>query len=247
MKTQLAITDLTRMQHGHVCIAGYTTERQCVRLIQPPPGISETSLIADQRAIVFPFAVVECDLLEPRPDPPHTEDRLYDPASLCYVRPVLESRRKAVLCWSMCERAGDIFGQPVKHDMGHYVLEGQGARSLGTIRPRAIRQVEYKEGIEGAWDYRLTFKDADGWYNLKITDLTWHYFCDRLRGQGKEPEQIAGELTAMLKQREVYLRVGLSRHWKKFPERCFLQLNAIHTIPDYLEGRTFVDLVRECR
>ena len=77
--------------------------------------------------------------------------------------------------------------------------------------------------------------------------VTWHYYCDCLRGQGKEPAQIAAELTAMLKQREVYLRVGLSRHWKKFPGRCYLQLNAIHTIPDYLQGKTFVDLARECR
>ena len=107
--------------------------------------------------------------------------------------------------------------------------------------------MEYKEGFEGTWDYRLAFKDAGEWYNLKITDLTWHYYCDCLRGQGKEPAQIAAELTAMLKQREVYLRVGLSRHWKKFPGRCYLQLNAIHTIPDYLQGKTFVDLARECR
>ena len=42
---RMVITDLTRMQHGHVCIAGYDRQRNCVRPILPPPGIDETSLI----------------------------------------------------------------------------------------------------------------------------------------------------------------------------------------------------------
>ncbi len=40
MKTQLVITDLTRMQRGKVCIAGYDATHQCIRPTLPPPGIA---------------------------------------------------------------------------------------------------------------------------------------------------------------------------------------------------------------
>jgi len=244
MITQLVITDLTRMQHGHVCIAGYDAKKACIRLVQPPPGISEAALIENDKAIAFPFAVVEADLQETQSDPPHTEDHLYAPGSLHYARHAVEAKIETVLSWSLYKTVAALFGQPILEDPGHYVLAGQGERSLGTIQPRAIRCVEYHEGLEGVWDYRISFKDDEHWYTLKITDLTWHYYCDQLRAGGREPVEIATELTAMLRRRKVYVRVGLSRGWKKYPGRCFLQVNGIHTIPDYLEGRTFVDLKR---
>ena len=56
-----------------------------------------------------------------------------------------------------------------------------------------------------------------------------------------EPTEIADQMTQLLQSRKVYLRVGLSRGWKKFPDRCYLQINAIYTSPDYLEGKTFFD------
>jgi hypothetical protein len=57
----------------------------------------------------------------------------------------------------------------------------------------------------------------------------------------RQPADIAATLTQQLKKCSGYLRVGLSRGWKKFPGRCFLQVTAIHTFPDYLHGRTFAD------
>src|SRR3972149_6762510 len=59
VKTLLAITDLTRMQSGRVCIAGHDREGNCIRPVLPPPGIPEHALKADGKAIIFPFAAVE--------------------------------------------------------------------------------------------------------------------------------------------------------------------------------------------
>lgn len=73
MKTLLAITDLTRMQHGCVCVAGYDKDGRCVRPVLPPPGILESSLFAGGKPIVFPFAVVEYDLLQPVVEPPYLQ------------------------------------------------------------------------------------------------------------------------------------------------------------------------------
>ena len=36
-------------------------------------------------------------------------------------------------------------------------------------------------------------------------------------------------------------RIGLSRGWAKFPDRCFLQVNGVYTFPDYLQGKTFAE------
>lgn len=241
MKTQIVITDLTRMYRGMVCIAGYDKAHRCIRPVASPPGIPERSLVVAGRPIVFPFAIVELDLLQPTPNPPHTEDYRFDLKSLSFV-PYVTDREK-VLQWSVFENVGAIFEQPVHSDFGFYVMDCRGARSLGTIQPEAIVQVRYEPEREGdAWDYRIHFYDPnDDFYRLKITDLTWHYYCDSLRGRGLEPITISADLTKMLRSRKVYLRIGLARGWKKFPDRCYLQVNGIYTFPDYLEGRTFAD------
>ena len=242
MKKQLVITDLTRMQRGRVCVAGYDKDGQCIRPVLPPPGISEQSLIADGKPVVFPFAVVEYDLLEHLPRPPHTEDHRYDPTAVRFVRRIADQNRARVFEWSLFDNVSAIFEQPIQEDPGFYVRDGRGPRSLGTIRPQAILKAVYEPGPEGTWDYRLSFVDGEtALYRLKIVDLTWHYYCDSRRGSDHPPAQIAAELTTVLKSSTVFLRIGLSRGWAKFPERCYLQITAIHTIPDYLEGRTFAD------
>ncbi|PIU90000.1 MAG: hypothetical protein COS63_04245 [Anaerolineae bacterium CG06_land_8_20_14_3_00_57_67] len=241
MKKKLVITDLTRMYRGTVCIAGYDSEHNCFRPTLPPPGIPEQTLVKDGRAVIFPFALVEFDLLEPTPKPPHTEDYRYNADSPCFIRQVQD--RKTVLGWSLFEDVNALFDQPILTDPGFYVLDCQGPRSIGTILPRGIMKVIYEAGEDSPWDYRLHFVDrSNSFYRLKITDLTWHYYCDSLRGQGREPTEISSELTSVLKSRDVFLRIGLARGWKKFPERCYLQITGIYTLPDYLEGKTFVDL-----
>ena len=243
MITRLVITDLTRMQRGRVCIAGYDQNRRAIRPVLPPPGIPESGLFKDAQPVIFPFALVAFDLLEPHPQPPHTEDVFYLPESPQRIRTV--QSREAVLAWSEFPDVQAIFGQPVLAGPGFYVLDCQGERSLGTIRPKKIQQVLYAPGEEtDAWDYRLAFEDALGRaYRLKITDLTWQYYCQSLRGETHDPQRIAAELTQALQERQVYLRIGLARGWAKFPERCFLQINGVYTFPDYLEGKTFADFL----
>jgi hypothetical protein len=240
MKTKLVITDLTRMYQGRVCIAGYDQMHRCIRPTLPPPGISEETLTQAGKPIIFPFALVEFDLSHPNPSPPHTEDYRYMPESPRFIRSVQD--RKTVLHWSLFASVSAIFEQPIHDDFGFYVMDCQGTRSLGTVRPQTIVKVAYEKGIEGPWDYRLMFYDNENiFYRLKITDLTWQYYCDSLRGENRDPDQITNELTAKLKATDVYLRVGLARGWQRFPDRCYLQITGIYTYPDYLEGRTFAD------
>lgn len=240
MKTKLVITDLTRMYQGRVCVAGYDKDHKAVRPVLPPPGIPETSLIRDDRPIIFPFALVEYDLLESKSEPPHTEDVRYVGDSPRFIRTV--KSREEVLNWSVFESVAAIFEQPIHQDPGFYVMDCQGPHSMGTIHPHKIIKAKYEKGIEGTWDYRLLFLDGLGdFYRLKITDLTWQYYCHNRRGAGKDQSQMAEDLTKILKSSKVYLRMGLARGWQKFPDRCYLQITGIYTFPDYLEGRTFVE------
>ena len=240
MKKAIVITDLTRMYEGRVCIAGYDKDGRCIRPVLPPPGISENSLFKQGRPIIFPFAWVEFDLLNPIPQPPHTEDHHFIAGSPQLLK--IETNRQSILDRSIFENVSAIFEQPIHSDFGFYIMDCQGPRSLGTIRPTNIIKVLYEQGLEGVWDYRIVFMDSEGTiYRLKITDLTWHYYCDSLRGEDSDPAKIASGLTAILKSSMVYLRVGLARGWKKFPDRCYLQITGIFTFPDFLKGKTFAD------
>jgi len=131
MKTKLVITDLTRMYRGMVCIAGYDQMHHCVRPTLPPPGIPEKTLIQSGKPIIFPFALVEFDLLNPEPNPPHTEDYRYTPDSPRLIRTVQD--RKTVLHWSLFKFVSDIFEQPIHDDFGFYVNERTSSARL--LRP----------------------------------------------------------------------------------------------------------------
>ena len=239
--TPIVITDLTRMHRGMVCIAGYDKDRQCIRPIQPPPGIPESMLLStEKQLIIFPFAIVEFELLKPEPQPPHTEDIYFLSVSPKFIRRAKDTQK--VLEWTLFPNVQAIFEQPIYSDFGYYVLDGQGPRSLGTIRPQHITKVGYEPEPGGTWDYRLWFDDAEGdSYRLKITDLTWQYYCHSLRDEQRSPKRIALELTHILQTREVFLRIGLARGWKQHPDRCYLQITGVYTFPDYLNGKTFAD------
>jgi Dual OB-containing domain len=242
MKTSLVITDVTRMQEGRVCIAGYDKNSKCIRPVLPPPGIHERTLYAQGHAIVFPFAVVEYDLLQPTPQPPHTEDYRYGPTSVRFVERLDEKGKRAILTRTVFRNVPAIFEAPIYSDVGHYVMDGQGPRSLGTIQPRQILKAIYEQSPEEKCKYRLGFVDGEGaTYWLTVTDLAWRYYCDYQRQNGRDPRGIASELTAVLKSSQVYLRIGLARGWKEYPDRCFIQMTGVYTFPDYLDGRTFAD------
>ncbi len=170
MKKRLVITDLTRMQQGHVCFCGYDRQHACVRPILLH-GIPETALVKDGQPVIFPFALVEFDFLSPRPEAPHTEDYFYISSSPVLIQRVANPQR--VLDWSVFETVEDIFEQPVLTDFGFSVLDNQGPRSVGTLRPKSIHKISYDQSIErGAWDFRLNFYDSsDDYFRLKITDF----------------------------------------------------------------------------
>lgn len=242
MKKLVTITDVTRMQAGRVCVAGYDTDLNCIRPVLPPPGIQESSLYARGKAIVFPFAVVEYDLVIAMPDPPHTEDHRYNPASIRFIRQLDGKAKRELLDKTLFNNIRSIFESPIHTDPGFYIMHGSGPRSLGTIRPSRVITVIYDQESDGRWRYRLGFEDGDrDIYWLSVTDLAWRYYCDYSCRMKVALEKIASQLTSHLRSAGVYLRIGLARGWEKYPDRCYLQVTGVYTFPDYLEGKIYSD------
>jgi hypothetical protein len=243
MNKRLAITDVTRMYEGRVCVAGCDENGVCVRPVLPPPGIFEDSLCVRGRPVVFPFALVQYDLVKHIPQPPHTEDYVYDPRNLRLIRRLRDEERRSLLDRTVFAAVEEIFEAPIISGEGLYIVRGQGVRSLGTIQPRRICQAVHQQSPDGRWKHRLHFVDRKGSdYWLTVTDLTWRYYFNRERSQGRTPRQISAHLTSALAKREVFVRIGLARGWERFPDRCHLQVTGIYSFPDYLDGRTFADL-----
>ena len=244
MKTWLAITDLTRMQGRRVCLAGYTADLTCVRPLFPrPKGLTEEWLQANRHGIIRPFAVVEFDLQQAAPDPPHTEDWIISP--VYRVRRVLApDGQKSLLERIVDDSVESIFGAAIHYEVSHYVHAGEGSRSLGTVRPGEVVEVSYKPKAEGKWDYRMSFTDGAGeTYRLAVTDLAFRYCLDHLRTcEGMTPRGVEDRLMSILADAQVFLRIGLARGWDRHPDRCHLQITGVHTFPDYLGGRCYADL-----
>lgn len=243
MKRLITITDLTRMKEGRVCFAGYDKNGNCIRPVLPSPGIQESTLYVGGNLVILPFAVVEFDLLKHLPQPPHTEDYLYNPKSIRFIKHLDEKRKREILTKTLFENVCAIFEVPVLSDPGHYIINGQGPRSLGTIQPQRVIKAIPEKSSYGKLRYRLNFIDGQGVsYWLTITDLSWRYYNEHLREEGKSPQQISSALTVTLMKSEVFLRIGLARSWEEYPDKCFLQITGVYTFPDYLKGQTFAYL-----
>jgi len=138
-----------------------------------------------------------------------------------------------------------IFGTQV-HE-GQYVKAGEGLRSLGTIMPRQIERVRYEQSLyeQNKWRYKIKFLDQRGEnFDLQVTDLAFRAFCDTRRTRhGQSEKRIGSWLTWYLHKNETFFRIGLAREWEeKRPGCCYLQITGVYTFPDYLEGKTYVEI-----
>lgn len=245
MKTTLTITDLTRMQGDRVCVAGCLPDNTCVRPIFAKGGLTASWLRSRGKVAIRPFAVIEFDVQgkTPRSLPPHTEDRIIDAAYRVRCD-ALTPEERAEWCAKAEERdVAAIFGAAIHDDDGHFVLAGEGTRSLGTVRVKRLDEVQFTPGTNGRWQYRLTFTDqSEQRYHLPVTDLAFRMYLDYLRDRRSvPPATVAHRLTAILQKNPVFLRIGLARGWERHPDRCYVQITGVYSFPDYLSGRCFAD------
>jgi hypothetical protein len=240
MRTLVTITDVTRMRGTNVCIAGYSQDGRCIRPVLRRGAIQEDWLLEKGQIVIRPFAIVEFDLLKNDPDPPHTEDWIIN-STYRVCRGMLTSQQQRELLREKTDDAVEnIFGALVHSKPGRYVKAGEGDRSLGTVQPKVFARVEF---VKDRGTYQILFKDqAEEWWKLTVVDLSFRQYTRFLCvAKGKDPDEVAKSLTQSLRRRYIFLRIGLSRGWTEYPDRCFLQVTGVYSFPDYLEGRCFAD------
>ena len=254
MLREMIVTDVTRMGAPRVCVAGFFSDDGTpVRPVAPyksPNEITEEFLWKNDVLIVRPFSEVRLSFTRPVSEPPHTEDWEIDarvgPELVRFLSP---EERRLFLQGHLDPGVDSIFGAPVQED--RYICKGEGERSLGTILAEGVSEVTYGqkryEEEEAKWEYRIRFTDESGReFGPAVTDLTFRAACDHLRDRkGWEPGEVSEWLTGFLssEKRDVYLRIGLARGWKKHPDRCYLQVTGVYSFPDYLGGKTLRDFV----
>ena len=230
------VTDVTRMEGTRVCVGGYLEDGSAVRPVVGRSGPDEVWLQPARGGPVAPFSVVRLHISgKPKGiHAPHTEDRL-TPARGQRVRRVLTEHERIELLEGTCSPSvRAIFGAEIHAEAtgawGRWVLTGQGARSLGTVKASEVEEVVYRRLADrGRWEYRVRFRDGAGEvYQLAVVDLAFRRQLDLLRDSGLTPEAASAAMLEGLRGQRVYLRVGLARGWDKHPDRCYLQLTGVY-------------------
>jgi hypothetical protein len=237
---EVLILAMTKMLSG-ICTAGFTTEPDPVtglRWVRPvrdfdtlQPGDMTT---ADGRLIQC-CDVVELDLREPHPDPPHVEDWLTD---FVHHRPRLLRRLEG-------EKRAQFFPQYLDRAPEEVLVHHE--RSLCLVQPEQVWASFSLDTYSGKYEARMGFLlggEADhpraaSRRGVSVTDLKW-----RALGRswlGHEGGHLALNQEALYERLDaeaLYLAVGLSRNWKG---EYWPLVIGVHVVPDYA-----VKIDRQC-
>jgi hypothetical protein len=251
-KTTLLITDVTRMSGEQVCVAALDEAGHSIRPLPEVGGKVFNHLRSDLRlpdGTVIRSRGVLSAAIKPlsRLRRPHLEDVAYQRAgaSITGILPHEEFLTRLERC---CDRGvREVYGRNLEGEPRAYTLPDRGSRSLGTVRAVVPAFVSLAER-EGRLKPRLTFRTTaeDMTWDFPIVDLA---FCGYVEARRSSNALAVIEMELNRKWCEcaaIYLRVGLTRPYKPpgadWPEeRCFVQVIAIHTQPDYLAGRCWAD------
>ncbi|MCJ7743671.1 MAG: hypothetical protein MUO99_03830 [Dehalococcoidales bacterium] len=247
MRQTVVITDLTQMKGGdYVCIAGINESGQCIRPVAEDreKGVPKDLLYHKSQLIVCPRAKVEFDFHSVKVEPPHVEDRGFDPNHIVSKGFCSSTEWEDILRNSSKTTVDAIYDGLLEEHK--WVRPGAKTRSIATLSRVTVVNVQLPEW-DGKLKYRLSFKDDTGnVFDCPVSDLTFRELCyKRIKGDGHPRLTVSGELTSLLKNaHRVYLRLGLARPFRVAPTtepRCYLQVTGIYTFPDYLPGKTFAD------
>jgi hypothetical protein len=177
--------------------------------------------------------VVALHLLEPRPNPPHTEDWVTD---FVYQRPRrlrhLEGPKRAA-----------FFARYLDSAPQEVILHCK--RSLCLVQPQKVcarfSLDAYSHKYEARMSFELANPDRSGksttetWHTdargINVTDLKWRALGQKWLGSdGGQLTLENGALYERLEAEALYLAIGLSRFWKG---KCWPLVVGVHTVPDY--------------
>ena len=245
MQKTMVITELTQMPNpDEVCVVGVDQHNQCIRPVLSN-GVRKRHLYIGDELVMRPRAKIKFDFHRVPIKPPHIEDLGFDPRSIVYEGLCTDAEWEQVLRGSSFSTVDDIYDGLLQEH--RWIEPGANTRSIGTLPQVHITAVQLPVW-SGKLRYRLSFKDNTGFLynNIPISDLAFRELCyTEVKRHNRPAVSVSDQITSLLTSADrVYLRLGLARLWLN-PNTgkigCWMQVTGIHTFPDYLGGKSFVD------
>lgn len=237
----LTVTDVFWMADGQVGVAGVLEDGTPVRLRVGDVGPDDAWLDASGGSPVVAFSKLRLHLCDAHPDisPPFTEER-QAAATGHRTLQMLDLPEIAAFLEGTCSASvREMFGARIHVDSGGgkdwYVIDGEGERSLGTVKPVEVQSVTVRRNRdEGVMDFRLSFQDASGeTYKLSIGDLMAQSMFAMLGDYGYSAHEVGRIVRDTLRtEQPLYLRIALSRPTEAHPDRCYLQVAGTISLQD---------------
>lgn len=225
---RIAVTHMTRMRNGHVCVAGVDVDTlRHVRPVLPSAQLGPRELAT--RGGPFDLAtVVELGAATSAPVPPAVEDHRYHQWEAAALVPIPPAAYWDLLSRLARPKLRAIFGTGLRpHGPGGASVEqGAGSASLGCFLPRVRPRLKLVPRPDGSAALRMWLSDGELNAGVPVTDL-------RLFGEDREtPDQETVERVAarLASGERALLSVGLTRAFAKpgEPPAHWLQVNNIH-------------------
>ena len=229
---EILVLAMTKMLTG-ICTAGFSRESdpvtglQWVRPVRDFCTVQPGDMTDSEGRLIQCFDVVELNLVERRPDPPHVEDWLVD---FVHHRPRVLRRLEG-------ERREAFFPRYLDRAPEDVLIHH--SRSLCLVRPKQVWAVFSRDAYSGKYQSRMGFLlDGDlnhpraaGRHGVSVTDLKWRDLGMLwLRGERGTLRLGHEELMARLDAEALYLAVGLSRSWRG---EFWPLVVGVHVVPDY--------------
>ncbi len=229
--SRIIITDLTRFSNREIlCTAGIDTDTgQCIR---PMPYLRADRC---KELNMLPGAILTGEFSRPlNVEAPHIEDMNYQ--NLTSHGHCESDEFRELLSDSAFGTIEEGFGVKLAERQKHIPRELSPQRSLITIRvaPYDVRiiqdqynQTKVKAHITDASGREFSF--------LSVTDLGLHSYAEN---HYQEAGNYADINNLIHTQKEVYVRVGLSRFYEAANDKAgfWLQVNGIYSFPDYFKN-----------
>lgn len=224
---RLLITEVTEMQGGNYCVAGWDPQAQ--RMVRPlPNGANWTAGLLRQFGVVpgASFDVVPTGQQHQSAFPHRTEDTPVNAAGiqLVHAGPIAWLVAGAPPTHATVDQA---FGGHMAYSklwngaqQGSHVPENTQIGSLSAVRLQVADLTLFEDNYQGKPSLRAYLDDGNACYNLPVVakNLREAY---RLNGIGA-----AQRLLPV--QGAIHVRLGLARAWAGQPGRCSLMINGIY-------------------
>lgn len=217
---QILVTDLTRMQDGHICAAGIDL-RTRARIRPVAIGRLDAALLCTHGGILDIGRVVDLGACSPIGSKPEVEDVRFSPGRLKVVKVLGSGEFMSEVARESAGDLGAIGPELLRVGDSLATLKGRGNCSLVFVKRKSCDIVLTRFG-------KIRLKWEDGVW-LSVTDVRL-YERDLKTPSATKVGRLRGALADCS---EVVLAFGLGRAWPRpgdSAERHYLQLNNVHVV-----------------